>query len=69
MATTLPRPHVEVGPTTVEGAPNGSLDVTIIRGDGKVIAKHQVAGSTPAQIVRDATEKLINDPMTAEALP
>lgn len=67
-AVTPPRPTVEVEPVDPASA-NSSLDITIRRGDGKVITQHRAEGSSTVQIVRDAVERVIGDRKTIEALP
>lgn len=67
--TVLPRPTVNVTPTVERDstAPAGSVDVVISR-DGKA-KSYQADGSSVTEVVKDAVEKILNDPHTAEWLP
>lgn len=58
----LPRPTVEV-----TDSPDGKTHVVISR-DGKS-KSWEVAGSTGKEMVKDAVEKIISDPYSAEWLP
>ena len=62
MATTLPRPTIQV--ITTE---DGKEHVTISR-DGKTKA-YEIVGVGPHEKVKDAVEKVVSDPLTAEWLP
>jgi hypothetical protein len=67
--TALPRPNVEATPAPERdpAAPPGSVDVVISReGKGK---SYRVVGDSGPAIVKDAIEKVLSDPYSAEWLP
>ncbi len=67
--TDLPRPDVQVTHATERdpSAPPGSMDVVVSRdGKGK---SYRVVGDTGQAIVKDAVEKVLSDPYSAEWIP
>lgn len=59
----LPRPTVHVVPT-----PDGAKEHVVISREGKS-KSYEISGTTPAERVKDAVEKVIADSHTAEWLP
>ena len=79
-STVLPRPTVTVTPTKERdpSASHGSVDVVISRDNGtrpdgtarSPTARSYVAdGGSTSEVIKDAMQKILNDPFTAEFIP
>ena len=79
-STILPRPTVTVTPTKERDpdAPGEAVDVVISRSNGvrtdgttrsPPTRSYVADGGGIAEVVKDAVEKILNDPFTAEFIP